>query len=151
VAYNTQHREYLVVWEEGVVNTNAQRVSGSGNLIGGSFSICNAHRQQYYPLVAYNPHANEYLVVWDDFRNNMHHDIYGRRVLAYGSPRGPDITICMLEGDQRKPDVGFCLVTNEYLVAWPDYRPSVLYPDLYCPRVSEAGLVGSMMALSTAH
>jgi len=150
VAYNSVNNEYLVVWQDGIVNINGQRISASGSPIGSSFVICGANRQQNDASVAYNPHANEYLVVFDDHRNNMNYDIYGKRVSGAGSVNSQDIAICTLTGDQLYPDVGYCPATNGYLVAWPDLRTGSLYPDLYYNMVSEMGLVGSVTPLSMA-
>lgn len=147
IAYNSQNDEFLVVWQNGTVDVLGQRVAGTGDLVDRNLYICTAHRQQNYPSIAYNPHANEYLVVWDDHRSNTRYDIYGRRVSGGGVLQGSDIPISTAREDHLKPEVGFCIATNEYLVAWPDGR---LYPDLYGQIVTEAGyLNGSTLNLAT--
>jgi hypothetical protein len=152
VAYNIRDDEYLVVWRDGAVNVHGQRVSGTGGLLGSNFPICTASRQQNCPSVAYNSNGNEYFVVWDDYRNHRDYDIYGRRVSAGGSLPGDETAICTMGGDQWKPDVAFCPVTSEYLVAWPDYsvEPTQLFPDVLGTRISEHGAVHGQFTLSTA-
>jgi hypothetical protein len=151
VAYNSRDDQYLVVWRDGTVDVHGQRISGSGALLGSNFRICGAPRQQNRPSVVYNSVANEFFVAWDDHRNNVDYDIYGCRVSATGIPY-TDVEICRQGGDQLAPEVGFCPITNEYLVAWPDYsvEPTQLYPDLFATRVTQSGLVRPRFALSTA-
>ena len=147
VAYNSRDDEYLVVWQNGTVDVLGQRVSGNGDLLDRNLFICTAHRQQNYPSVAYNPHANEYFVTWDDFRNNSNYDIYGRRVSASGVLLGTEVAICQEPYDQLQPEIAFRPVNNEYLVVWPDDRPT-LCADIYCRRVSEQGnAIGSPFAV----
>jgi len=149
VTYNSEDDEYLAVWQNGTVDVLGQRVAGTGDLVDRNLYIATANRQQNYPSVAYNPHANEYLVVYDDFRNNFHYDIYGRRISADGVLQGSDIPICTLSGDQLKPEVGFCSATYEYLVAWPDHTTGI-YPNLYGRLVAEAGYtIGGILTLAT--
>jgi hypothetical protein len=117
-----------------------------------NFPICTASRQQNCPSVAYNSNSNEYFVVWDDFRNHRDYDIYGRRVSASGALPGDETAICTMGGEQWKPEVAFCPVTSEYLVAWPDYsvEPTQLYPDVCGTRITEHGAVHGQFTLSTA-
>jgi hypothetical protein len=146
VAYNSQDDEYLVVWENGVVDIMGQRVAGSGDLLGGPITVCNASRMQRSPAIAYNPHANEYLVVWEDYRNNSDYDIHGCRLSAGGVAEAC-MQVCGQAGDQLAPAVTFSPASHEYLVAWQN--EGVSPTSIYVQRVSEMGdLAGTPVDLS---
>jgi hypothetical protein len=71
VAYNSQHDEYLVVWEERDATTSSvrgRRVSATGWLPGNVFTVASGVMTDVYcsdPAVAYSSAADRYLVVYD--------------------------------------------------------------------------------------
>ena len=124
VAYNSTANEYLVVWDDdrsGTHDTNGQRVSTGGALLGGEISISTADGFQSRAQVAFNSVGNEYLVVWGDDRNRTETefgDIYGQRVSGSGTLVGGDIPISTSHAWQIVPAVAYNSAANEYLVVW---------------------------------
>lgn len=153
IAYNSRDDEYLVVSQSNAEHVYGQRLTGDGRPIVGSFGIALNGRHQMEADVTYNSHANEYLVVWEDYRNNVHFDVWGRRVTAYGSPYSQEIAISTGPLHQLRPAVGFSPLTNGYLATWAEFKtwsPEALDPDLYAALISEYGLVGNQLTLSAA-
>lgn len=147
VAYNSQHNEYLVVWEGddntvplvdeeleifgqrinaatgAALGTNDFRISEVGPLGDPEFKT-------FDPSVAYNPDADEYLVVWygDDDAAPLVDDeeeIFGSRLDATGVPIGGNhfrISDAGPDGDTLSgaffPDVTYDADAHEYLVVW---------------------------------
>jgi hypothetical protein len=60
VAWGSVSQCYMVVY--GLSNVFAQRVSGTGTLLGGEISVSNSG---WYPAVSYSPGADAFLVTWD--------------------------------------------------------------------------------------
>jgi len=83
IAYNSNHNEYLVVWENiwpsGHHNVCAQRVSGDGRLLSW-FAVSSNSNKQMNPSVAYDPVHDRYPVVWayEVWGNDSDWDVYGR-------------------------------------------------------------------------
>jgi len=151
VAYNSTANEYLVVWHDGAVNIQAQRLAADGSRIGEPFNVTIAPRFQYNPSVAYNPDTNEYLVVWSDFRNSTHYDIWGQRVSSSGLLRGSDIAICTAAGNQYNAVVDYATGSHRYLVVWEDCRNGEGNADIYGQLVSDTGsLWGSGITIASA-
>ncbi|MEZ4556352.1 MAG: hypothetical protein R2854_07880, partial [Caldilineaceae bacterium] len=66
VAYNPQHREYLVVWQNnwsGNRDIYAQRVDAQGDLLSW-FAVTTGTHDRAQPAVAYDPVNQRYLVTW---------------------------------------------------------------------------------------
>jgi len=147
VAYNSQHNEYLVVWEGddntvplvdeeleifgqrlnaatgAALGTNDFRISEVGPLGDPEFKT-------FDPSIAYNPDADEYLVVWygdDDTAPLVDNEdeIFGRRLDATGVPIGSNhfrVSDAGPDGDTLYgaffPDVTYDADAGEYLVVW---------------------------------
>jgi cysteine-rich repeat protein len=147
VAYNSQHNEYLVVWEGddnlvplvdeeleifgqrinaatgAALGTNDFRISEVGPLGDPEFKT-------FEPSIAYNPDADEYLVVWygdDDTAPLVDNEdeIFGSRLDAAGVPIGSNhfrISDAGPDGDTLYgaffPDVTYDADAHEYLVVW---------------------------------
>lgn len=122
IAFNSIRNEYLVVWwndRVGCDDIRAQRLSGSGALLGPPFyiaAVCPHERR--YPDVAYNRQHDEYLVVWEHNDNSIH----GRRVSAEGQLLGTgEIEIATQSSEMpnsRKPRVEYAYTSDTYLVVW---------------------------------
>ena len=135
VAYDPNHDEYLVVWEDnryGYDNTDVygQFVDGDGTLIGINFPICTAVGDQWWPHLDFNPSLNNYLIVFEDNRNgNDQGDIRGAFIDSDGNfvdapTSGADHTfgICTESHDNYTCSVAFNYVEDVYLVVWGDNR-----------------------------
>ena len=152
VVWNSTARQYLVVWSDGRdfdtrrEDIYGQRVSVAGSLVGGNFRITGAGGTagDGHPDVAWNSTANEYFVVWDDDRNHTSRgsDIYGQRVAANGSLLGGNrrLTGAGAVANDYSPAVAWNGSTNQYLVAWTDYRKEATRDaDVYGRLVSATG------------
>lgn len=67
VAYNSNHDQYMVVWENvwpgGHHDIYAQRISSTGQLLSW-FAVSVNTNKQMQPSVAYDPLRDRYLVTW---------------------------------------------------------------------------------------
>lgn len=124
IAYNSNHNEYLVVWENawpgGHHDVYAQRVSSSGQLLSW-FAVSSNSNSQMEPSVAYDPVNDRYLVVWlyDVWGNGSDWDVYGR-FIPWSGPSGAlaDFMICNWNSNQAHPTVAYARAQEEYLVVW---------------------------------
>jgi hypothetical protein len=77
VAYNSTDNEFLVVWQDYRIGANwnvaGQRVTGTGNLVGGNFPIATTIGDEMNPADAFGGVAAHYFVVWEEGGN-----IFGR-------------------------------------------------------------------------
>lgn len=147
VAYNSQHNEYLVVWEHfdgSGFSIVAQRVSATGQLQGGEITV-ESHSfpvlNHYLPAVAYAYTLDKYLVVWqrDDWTGLK--NISGRVLSGTGTPEatGFDISLDSGGAPREEPDVAYNRTRNEYLVVWKEIDPSLGDFDIYGRRVQGNG------------
>ncbi len=122
VAYNPNHDEYLVVWENlwGGGNTDiyAARLNGEGDVLL-TFAVTFGTNKRLDPSVAYDPDLERYLVAWEydvngDFSNL---DIWGRFIPWYGpDPSLVEFPISIWTSHQWNPE----LVYNKN-PAWPEF------------------------------
>ena len=124
IAYNPNHNEYLVVWQNGWPGGHrdiyAQRVSASGQLLSW-FAVSVNSNSQMAPSVAYDPLNDRYLVVWmyDVWGNGSDWDVYGR-VIPWNGPDAnlTDFMICNWNSHQMGPVVVYARAPEEFLVVW---------------------------------
>lgn len=130
---------YLVVWQD---NRKANdfgppyeiygaRVTTSGIILD-PCGILIASGQCERPSVAFD--GTNWFVVWGVSEN-----LYGARVSQAGVVIDVPFPISQALSNQRDPAVSFN--GTNYLVAWSDYRTPGNCADLYCARVTPAGLV----------
>jgi hypothetical protein len=132
IAYNSNHDEYLVVWENewgagGHHDIYAQRVSPTGELLSW-FAVASSANDQTDPSVAYDWVNDRYLVVWsyDYFGNGSDWDIYARLIPWNGPDAGlPDFSICSWNSNQADPDVVYARTTQEFMVVWENLPGAV--------------------------
>jgi hypothetical protein len=131
VAFDEEHRRFLVVWQE-TVEPNpdlfGRLITPDGEFATVKFLIAggsDASTSRWHPSVAYNPTDNEYLVVygWGDGAED---DIYGRRVTWDGDPEDPGDEFVVWSGDagvaQTTPEVVYVPSAHRYYVVWADAR-----------------------------
>jgi hypothetical protein len=144
VAHNSQSDEYLVVWEDDGAAIAGQRVSATGQLLGGEISIGGLGDANFRPAVAYASTQNKYLVVWVEFETaTTTWTFAGKEVSVTGSPgsrfaigTGPFYTFDILV------DLAYNRAHNEFLVVWHEYVGSDY--DVYGRRVKMAGGTGTL-------
>jgi hypothetical protein len=124
VAYNTAHREYLVVWHNewpsGHRDIYARRVSENGELLSW-FAVSAGSNDRAQPAVAYNATTDEYLVVWMYNANGdgSTYEIWGRTIAWNGSYQNPEFQIITWPNRTFwTPRVVWNSHRNEYLVVW---------------------------------
>lgn len=126
VAYNPQHKQYLVVWENkdstGFYSINGKRVSGEGIVIDQndieirkpSTDTCTK------PAIAYGFTSDLYLVAWAETSHTMPitHTIYGQLMNAQGMWAAPAFKISEGPDVLRNPDIAYNRHANRHLVVW---------------------------------
>ncbi|HPH97402.1 MAG TPA: hypothetical protein PKW33_21810 [Anaerolineaceae bacterium] len=135
VAYNTNHNEYLVVWENiwpgGSHDIYAQRVSSTGQLLSW-FAVSTSPNNKMAPSVSYDPIHDRYLIVWiyDVFGDGSDWDVYGRFIPWEGPDTGlADFPICTWTSNQAHPKTAFAYAQQEFLVVWmnaPSGQPTYI-------------------------
>jgi hypothetical protein len=135
VAYDPNHDEYLVVWEDERNDPNdddiyGQFVDGDGTLIGENFAVCNSAGDQWWPRLDFDPILNRYLVVFEDWRNGGENgdirgvfiDSDGDFVDAPTSEADHTFGICTNSSNVYTCSVAFNYIEMVYLVVWGDFR-----------------------------
>lgn len=125
-AYNTEHKEFLVVWHNkwsASRDIYGQRLDSQGKKIGGAFSISSGIGDRVQPAVVYNSEEGLYLVVFMQDVSAAHdgtkYDIKGQFVGWNGALLGSSITIQTWEGQSFwSPKITFNANFNEYMVVW---------------------------------
>jgi hypothetical protein len=123
VAYNYQHREYLVVWHNkwsGKRDIYARRISENGQLLSW-FAVSTGTNDRVQPAVAYNATNDEYLVVWmyDVNGDGSTYEIWGRTVAWNGSSMGSEFQIITWPNRTFwTPSVAWNSLRNKYMVVW---------------------------------
>ena len=121
VAYNSRHREYLVVYQyhnsilPGPDQIHAARLSADGKYLA-NYVISDLPNSCVQPDVAYDPLFDRYLVVWsyDTLNNGTDHgwDIYGR-FIPWSGPTDTLNSFEIAAGYDEYQGGGFHLATSE--------------------------------------
>jgi len=152
VAYNSQHGEYLVVWENDRGATRdiyARRVAGDGTLKSSFTIVSNANKWNYLPDVAYNPVRDEYLVVYTYQASTSDYDIWARRVKWDGSWMSAEFSVNLESAKQWYPAVAYNSQNDEYLVVYENYWSDILR-DIAAQRIDADGTLLSWCNIATA-
>jgi hypothetical protein len=125
VAYNSKHREYLVVWHAtwaiGSRDIRAARISEAGQILDTFTVYKDLNKDSAQPSVNYDPVSDRYLVAWifDYFGNGSDWDIYGRFIPWDGpSASLSGFPICSWSSKQWTPKVAYGRAVEEFLVVW---------------------------------
>jgi hypothetical protein len=133
VGYNSQDREYLVVWSNdrpGNDDIRAQRVAFDGRLIGNPFYVATGQgHDRRFPAIAYNSKHNQYLVVWEDTTPSGDSAILGRRLAGDGVLI--DLTDQVIQGTNANygyssPAVIYAYTSDLFLVVWTAWSRPLL-------------------------
>lgn len=153
VGSNPTGNSYLLVFSDYLFGIEGMGIGADGTIAAPLFGISNAMQRDEHPTVAYNPTANNYLVVWENHTGVDDWDIHARRVAAdFTLVDAEDITLTAGLGNQISATVAYNPVTDEYLVAWTDYRNSgVTGADIYVQRLGADGSrVGNNLVVTEA-
>ena len=135
VAYNSQDREYLVVWTDLHADDSirGQRVAPDGRLIDSPFTIAwTSGHNKSDPDVVYNVKHNQYLVVFSDTYESSpskEKTIRGRRLGGKGALLDTmDLYIQNVESGKSfgHPAVEYAYTSDRYLVAWDAWDTQIL-------------------------
>lgn len=106
---------------------------------------------QDFPDLAYNSIEKNYYAVWQDARNGADNlDVYGVTLASNVIPGTAAAVASTAASLQLAPRVAYnsTSASNEYLVAWTDYRNG--HADVYTQRVTKAGaVVGSPLQVTS--
>jgi hypothetical protein len=122
VAFNSNHNEYLVVWDEAIHGGEyaiyGRRVSLGGKLLGPAFKIAHyTNRILLMPDVAYSSKQDKYLVVYYERMSAEDYDIAIVPVSWDGKPGSGSFIDYDLEWDWY-PAVAYNYQNDEFLVVW---------------------------------
>lgn len=139
---------YIVVWH-GVDGIGGARVTPGGVVLDTAGISIWPGRAWGGQAIAFD--GTNSLVVWVDWPSPYDWRIYGARVSRAGLVLDPDgIPVSCAAGVQSNPDLVFDGVN--FLVVWEDERNGPGTCDIYCARVTPAGVVldSTGIAISTA-
>ncbi|HKC23346.1 MAG TPA: hypothetical protein VKF32_01320, partial [Thermoanaerobaculia bacterium] len=120
---------YVVVWSGNGVDDTDQGIYGhvfdsDGNSFGSDFRVnTTTLNGQTHPAVAADTFAVGYVVVWETANGGgTLRDVYGQRLNANGTPRGPEFRVnTWTTGNQDQPSVAVDDYGN-FVVAWSSYQ-----------------------------
>lgn len=155
VAYDSDHNQFLVVWEYAAVPDDhdiyARLVDWDGSLLAAVTVSLDTHNESN-PVVAYNAFVDEFLVVWERQLGGgefTQHDIYAQRILASGAPAGSAFAVANSGDHETAPDIIADTQNHRYLVVW-QARASSGHDDIRGRRVGADGsLMGTWVGVST--
>lgn len=152
VAYNSNHDEYLVVWENDRGATRdiyARRVAGDGTIKSWFTIVSDANKWNWQPDVVYNPVEDEYLIVYTYQVSTSDYDIWARRVKWDGSWMSAEYAINQDSSKQWEPAVAYNSQNNEYLVVYENYWSGTMR-DIAAQRVAADGTLLSWRNIASA-
>lgn len=139
IAYNSKDKEYLVVWNDCLYDSDdifGRCIDSDGKLIGNKvIDICTSSGIQASPCVEYSPADNAFLVVWEDVSSiEEDRDIWGCLV------KGAEVVVnsetifnSYISGNpgvvQKSPSITYNNNNKKLLVAWADSRNNYKTPD----------------------
>jgi len=127
VAYNSLHREYLVVWstEQGPFTTDiwAARVNSQGNVISKFNVATSPGKKRWQPVVAYSSTQDQYLIVYSVEVSSEDYDLFASRVNWNGAWISQEFSIRVETGKQWLPSVTYNSQDDEYLVVYSNLWP----------------------------
>ncbi len=153
LAYNTLHKELLVIWEETEtappydIDIRGRIFDQAGSPISSVINICGGYLggQCYHPSVAYSPVQDRYFVVWQRTSGpEASGDIEGAFITAAGGFENSIwVRSASIDSSFAQPDVAFNHLRNEYLVAFQlvDCGVSPCQTDILGHRVNSDGTV----------
>lgn len=147
VAYSETSDEFLVGWQDrGTTHIKVQRVSGTGALVGPSFTVENVPYARD-PSIAWDPDTNRFLVAYAGCVGNDDCFVHAQRIEGgTGALVGTPI---VLEPSVRAgyvPELAYNALTHQFLVVW--YRLAASGNGLYGKTVDATGATGPLLTIS---
>lgn len=119
---------FVVVWsderDELQADLYAQQITADGVRVGDEVPVSLAAGDQLLPAITHLTGGGS-LVVWQDGRSDTN-DIYGQRLDSSGALLETEIAIAVAEGEQLRPAIATCEEDGRILVAFEDYRATVI-------------------------
>lgn len=136
-----------IVWcdsRNGAGNSDiyAQLINGSGveQWTSNGEVICNATGDQNAPAIISNSGTN-IVVAWEDYRSGSTSDLYAQRFNSTGAmtwaANGVPVSVAALQQSEVKLATDF---SGNIFFAWTDMRNGNLNLDIYCQKLSSAGV-----------
>jgi hypothetical protein len=158
VAYDSQHDQYLMVWEDGL-DVRGRLISATGGFLTGEFLIAEGYvglDSATNPHVAYASHADQYLVIWQ-YGGSVGSSIQAQAYDWNGAPNGSTFDVVPYTqyasaAPPEQPDLAYNRSRNEHLVVWQQ-KPSGGNYDVYGRRVKMTGgadVLGSAFPIATS-
>jgi hypothetical protein len=148
VAYNSQHDQYLVVWENedaiGFFSIRARRVSGTGAVMDSTDIVLAGGSNlstTVAPAVAYASTSDRYMVVWAETWHPMPitYTIYAQDVDETGAKVTSATTVVQSSTFVRDPDIAYNRHANRHLVVWSEYNSGTTYYQIMGQQVHGGG------------
>ncbi len=155
IDYSSVSDRFLVVFPSENTPTQTdilgQIVGRGGRLIGTNFTISTTTSRKERPQMAYDPINNRFLVAWEQ-RGGVQRDIVGQFVNANGTLAGENFVISGEVDIQKRVDVAYNSVDQQFFVVWTDFRDqatsgSNIFAQILDPN---GNLIGSSFSISTA-
>lgn len=147
-AYNDVRDQYLVAWDDygsTEISVYAQVAAADGSKVSGTITI--AHYYTYSstePAVAYDGQRDRYLVVYvSDSKPSLppYHDYDPSGQLVNGDGTLGDASLLSANTNhQRRPDVAYNPIADEYLVVWQEEQGTGGLWDIWACRVRASDL-----------
>jgi hypothetical protein len=147
VVYNSNAKEYLVVWEQNETMIKGQRLSGAGALKGNELTIASGPglSARTVPAVAYSTHSSRYFVVWQSHtQGNVSSDIKGQALHDNGVKTGAQVDIAVGDWNtsHSNPDIAYNRRANGHMIVWERLNKFLSPPisDIYAILVHGDGI-----------
>jgi hypothetical protein len=155
VAYNTNHKEFLVVWEETIIPARreifGQRVGLDGTLKGNAIRIAYDSTVDFWlPDVSYSSAQDKYLIVYTSKYSLTDYDI--RSVLMNWD--GSSLVNGIIDTDSSRktwyPAVIYNSQNDEFLTVYENYKPDPQGREIMAQRVKagDGSLVGTAIIVA---
>jgi uncharacterized protein YlbG (UPF0298 family) len=148
VAYNSQHDQYMVVWENedpsGYISIRARFVSGTG-VVSPADIVLTGGSNLYTPVtpaVAYASTSDRYMVVWAETWHTMPitYVIYAQKVIEDGTMEDAATEVAKNTTSYlQEPDIAYNRHADRHLVVWQQYDSSAKLWDIKGRQVHGGG------------
>ena len=148
VAYNSQHQQYLVVWENTTTNTalksiQFRRISDTGTVLDPVDILLagnDATFSTFEPAVAYGSGSDNYMVVWavQDIGLGKYF-LYTRKINQDGYPFGSEYKVQEASQYLGNPDIAYDHSNDRHLVVWEATDSSGTLHDIWGCQVYGSG------------
>lgn len=155
IDYSSVSNRFLIVFTSDNTPTQTdmlgQIVGRSGRLIGTNFTISTTTDHKERPQVAYDPINDRFLAVWEQY-GGVQRDIVGQFVNASGTLAGANFVISGAVDIQKRVDVAYNSVDQQFFVVWTDFRNKAASgSDIHAQILDPNGnFIGSSFTISEA-